>query len=121
MQRGCTPKQLQVAVEDRQKFALRDLIDQSLAGATRKDMGVNVEGDVVKQLDQVRIQKQAGKHGKAGERRHQGRPGTGTTSRTTSATSCSRKEVIRREVGSHITIGRDDAMKYYGSAQKRFS
>jgi len=52
----CTPEQLQVAVEDRQKFALRDLIDQSLLAQRGKDMGINVEGDVVKQLDTIRIQ-----------------------------------------------------------------
>src|SRR5258706_13590216 len=52
----CTPEQLQVAVEDRQKFALRDLIDQSLLAQRGKDLGVNAEGDVVKQLDQIRIQ-----------------------------------------------------------------
>ena len=47
----CTPDQLQVAVEDRQKYALRDLIDQSLLAQRGKDMGINVETDVVKQLD----------------------------------------------------------------------
>src|SRR5208337_1690437 len=52
----CTPEQLQVAVEDRQKFALRDLIDQSLLAQRGKDMGLNVESDVVKQLDQIRVQ-----------------------------------------------------------------
>src|SRR5690349_20760438 len=40
----CTAEQLQVAVEDRQKFALRDLIDQSLLAQRGKDMSVNVEG-----------------------------------------------------------------------------
>lgn len=52
----CTQEQLQVAVEDRQKFALRDLIDQSLLAQRGKDMGVSVEADVVKQLDQIRVQ-----------------------------------------------------------------
>src|SRR6266702_4387631 len=51
----CTTEQLQVAVEDRQKFALRDLIDQSLLAQRGKDMGINVESDVVKQLDTIRI------------------------------------------------------------------
>ncbi|HUI51167.1 MAG TPA: SurA N-terminal domain-containing protein, partial [Terriglobales bacterium] len=52
----CTQEQLQVAVEDRQKFALRDLIDQSLLAQRGKDMGISVEADVIKQLDQIRIQ-----------------------------------------------------------------
>src|SRR5215472_12665462 len=50
----CTQEQLQVAVEDRQKYALRDLIDQSLLAQRGKDMGVNVEPEVVKQLDEIR-------------------------------------------------------------------
>src|SRR5260370_42586658 len=41
----CTPEQLQVAVEDRQKFALRDLIDQPLLAQRGKDRGCTVEGD----------------------------------------------------------------------------
>ena len=44
----CTQEQLQVAMEDRQKYALRDLIDQSLLAQRGKDMGINVEPDVVK-------------------------------------------------------------------------
>src|SRR6266849_7912634 len=47
----CTPEQLQIALEDRQKFALRDLIDQSLLSQRGKDLGISVETDVVKQLD----------------------------------------------------------------------
>ena len=52
----CTPEQLQIAVEDRQKNALRDLIDQSLLVQRGKDMGLSVEPDVIKKLDQIRIQ-----------------------------------------------------------------
>jgi peptidyl-prolyl cis-trans isomerase SurA len=115
----CTQEQLQVAVEDRQKFALRDLIDQSLLAQRGKDMGVNVEADVVKQLDQIRIQN-----------------GFDTQDKLESAVSKEglnwddfknnirnkflTQEVIRREVGSHITIGRDDATKYYEEHKKEF-
>ena len=52
----CTPEQLEIAIEDRQKNALRDLIDQSLLVQRGKDMGISVETDVVKQLDQIRQQ-----------------------------------------------------------------
>jgi peptidyl-prolyl cis-trans isomerase SurA len=52
----CTPQQLQTMTEDRKKNALRDLIDQSLLVQRGKDMGVSVETDVIKQLDQIRIQ-----------------------------------------------------------------
>ncbi|HEY6385640.1 MAG TPA: SurA N-terminal domain-containing protein, partial [Candidatus Acidoferrum sp.] len=54
-QNRCTPEQLKALTEDRQKNALRDLIDQSLLVQRAKDMGVSVEPDVIKQLDQIRI------------------------------------------------------------------
>lgn len=51
----CSPEQLQTNIEERQKNALRDLIDQSLLAQRGKDMGVSVETEVVKQLDQIRV------------------------------------------------------------------
>src|SRR5712664_2330115 len=55
-QNRCTPKQLQIAVEDGQKNALRDLIDQSLLVQRAKDMGVNVEPELIKRLDAIRTE-----------------------------------------------------------------
>ena len=52
----CTPEQLQAAIEDRRKNALRELIDQSLLVQRGKDMGISVETDVIKKLDAIRIQ-----------------------------------------------------------------
>src|ERR1700682_4430011 len=52
----CTPEQLRVDVEDRQKNTLRDLIDQSLLVQRGKDMGIAVEPEVIKRHDQIRLQ-----------------------------------------------------------------
>src|ERR1700694_5181502 len=52
----CTPEQLRTDIEDRQKNTLRDLIDQSLLVQRGKDMGVNVEPELIKRLDQLRQQ-----------------------------------------------------------------
>jgi peptidyl-prolyl cis-trans isomerase SurA len=115
----CTPEQLQVAVEDRQKFALRDLIDQSLLAQRGKDMGVNVEGDVVKQLDQVRIQNKL----ESMEKLESAVTKEGLNwddFKNNIRNKLLTQEVIRREVGSHITIGRDDAKKYYEEHKKEF-
>src|SRR5712692_6102002 len=54
--RNCSPQQLQAMVSEKQKNILRDLIDQSLLVQRAKDMGINVEPEVVKRLDQVRQQ-----------------------------------------------------------------
>src|SRR6202140_4544678 len=115
----CTPEQLQVAVEDRQKFALRDLIDQSLLAQRGKDMGVNVEGDVVKQLDQVRIQNKL----ESMEKLESAVTKEGLNwddFKNNIRNKLLTQEVIRREVGSHINIGRDETMKYYEEHKKEF-
>src|SRR3984893_9633745 len=52
----CTAEQLRTDIEDRQKNTLRDLIDQSLLVQRGKDMGLNVEPEVIKRLDQLRQQ-----------------------------------------------------------------
>jgi len=110
---------LQVAVEDRQKFALRDLIDQSLLAQRGKDMGVNVEGDVVKQLDQIRIQNKLDSMEKL-ESAVTKEGLNWDDFKNNIRNKLLTQEVIRREVGSHITIGHDDAMKYYEEHKKEF-
>jgi peptidyl-prolyl cis-trans isomerase SurA len=115
----CTPEQLQVAVEDSQKFALRDLIDQSLLAQRGKDMSISVEPDVVKQLDQIRQQnklKDLDELEKAVSSQGMNWDDFKSNIRNKILT----QEVIRREVGSHITIGRDDAKKYYDEHQKDY-
>src|SRR5208282_1660782 len=53
---NCTPDRIQSLLKDRQKNLLRDMIDQQLLIERAKDMGISVETDVVKRLDQVRKQ-----------------------------------------------------------------
>src|SRR5436853_5101039 len=55
-QNRCTPEQLQIAIEDRQKHTLRELVDQSLLVQRAKDMGVSVEPELIKRLDAIRTQ-----------------------------------------------------------------
>ena len=115
----CTSEQLQIAIEDRQKFTLRDLIDQSLLSQRGKDMGVNVEADVVKQLDQIRISnklKDMDELEKAVTSQGINWDDFKNNIRNRALTQL----VIGREVGSHITIGREDAKKYYEEHKKEF-
>ena len=51
--------------KDRQKDLLRDLIDQHLLIERAKDMGISVETDLVKRLDEVRKQNNLATHGGA--------------------------------------------------------
>jgi len=115
----CTPEQLQVAVEDRQKFALRDLIDQSLLAQRGKDMGLSVEAEVVKQLDQIRIQnklKDMDELEKAVTQEGLNWDDFKNNIRNKILT----QQVIQREVGSHITIGHEETKKYYEEHKNDF-
>jgi len=115
----CTQEQLQTAVDDAQKFALRDLIDQSLLTQRGKDMDINVEPEVVKQLDQIRQQnklKDMDELEKAVTAQNLNWEDFKSNIRNHLLT----QEVIRREVGSHITIGHDEEKKYYDEHQKDF-
>jgi len=115
----CTPEQLQVAVEDRQKFALRDLIDQSLLAQRGKDMGLNVESDVVKQLDAIRIQNKL----ESMEKLEAAVTKEGLNwddFKNNIRNKILTQQVISREVGSHITISHEESMKYYEEHKNDF-
>ncbi len=115
----CTPEQLQVAVEDRQKYALRDLIDQSLLAQRGKDMGLSVEADVVKQLDQIRIQNKLPDMD-ALEKAVTQEGLNWDDFKNNIRNKILTQQVIQREVGSHITIGQEDAQKYYEEHKNEF-
>src|SRR5216110_4076547 len=54
-QNRCTPEQLQINIEDRQKNTLRELVDQSLLVQRAKDMGVSVEPELIKDRKSTRL------------------------------------------------------------------
>lgn len=115
----CTDEQLRAAIDERQKNALRDLIDQSLLVQRGKDMGINVEPEVIKQLDQIRqknnlasmddLERAVTKQGLDWEDfKNNIRNGILT------------QRVIGSEVGSHISIGKEEVSKYYEEHKKDF-
>jgi len=115
----CTPDQLRADIEDRQKNTLRDLIDQSLLVQRGKDMGVNVEPDVIKKLDQIRQQNKIDSMEdleKAVSAQGQNWEDFKNNIRSQILT----QRVISSEVGSHITIGKDEVEKYYNEHKSEF-
>ncbi len=115
----CTPEQLRTDIEDRQKNTLRDLIDQSLLVQRGKDMGVNVEPDVIKKLDQIRQQNKIDSMEdleKAVSAQGQNWEDFKNNIRSQILT----QRVISSEVGSHITIGKDEVEKYYNEHKSEF-
>jgi peptidyl-prolyl cis-trans isomerase SurA len=115
----CTPEQLRADIEDRQKNTLRDLIDQSLLVQRGKDMGVNVEPEVIKKLDQLRQQNKIDSMEdleKAVSAQGQNWEDFKNNIRNQILT----QRVISSEVGSHITIGKDEVEKYYNEHKSEF-
>jgi len=108
----CTPEQLRAEVDQRQKTSLRDLIDQSLLVQRAKDMGVNVEPELIKRLDAIRTQNKI----ESMEELEKAVTAQGmnwedfkNNIRSTLLT----QRVISNEVGSHITISDEEISKYY--------
>ena len=108
----CTPQQLQEATDDRRKNALRDLIDQSLLVQRGKDMGISVETDVIKQLDQIRIQNKI-QDMDALEKAVTSQGLNWEDFKNNIRNHICSQKVIGQEVGSHITIPESEAKKFY--------
>ena len=117
---GCPQDKLMAEFKDQQKDLLRGLIDQSLMVQRAKDMGISVESDVIKRLDDVRkqnglasledLEKAVESSGLAWE-----------DYKTTIRNGLLTQEVVRREVGSHINIGNDEVKQYYDAHPQEFT
>jgi peptidyl-prolyl cis-trans isomerase SurA len=116
---NCTQDKLQTEMKERQKNLLRDMIDQQLLIERAKDMGLDVETDLVKRLDEVRkennlatmddLEKAVEKQGIVWEDyKQQMRNGLLT------------QKVIQQEVGGRMDIGPDEIKKYYEAHKQDF-
>jgi len=116
---GCASEKVDEIYKEKQKDLLRDLIDQALLVERAKDMGISVETEVIKRLDEIRKQNNLGsmeEFEKAVESQGMGWEDFKAQIRNSLLT----QEVIRREVGSHISIPSEDVKKYYEEHQKEF-
>src|SRR5208282_4646190 len=117
---GCPQDKLFAVFKEQQKDLLRGLIDQSLMVQRAKDMGVSVESDVIKRLDDVRKQ-----NGLASlddlEKAVEGSGLAWEDYKTTIRNGLLTQEVVRREVGSHINIGNDEVKQYYDAHPQEFT
>jgi peptidyl-prolyl cis-trans isomerase SurA len=115
----CTPEQLRVDIEDRQKNTLRELIDQSLLVQRGKDMGLNVEPEVIKKLDQLRQQNKIDSMEDL-EKAVSAQGSNWEDFKNNIRNGILTQRVISNEVGSHITIGKEEIGKYYNEHKKEF-
>jgi peptidyl-prolyl cis-trans isomerase SurA len=116
---NCSPQQLQVALADKEKNLLRDLIDQSLLVQRAKDLGISVEAGVVKRLDQIRQQNKLASM----EDLEKAVSSSGTSFedfKNNIRNGLLTQELIRREVGSRIIIDHEEIQKYYDEHKSEF-
>jgi peptidyl-prolyl cis-trans isomerase SurA len=117
---GCPQDQIEAKFKEQQKDLLRGMIDQSLMVQRAKDMGISVESDVAKRLDEVRLQ-----NGLATlDDLKKGVEASGLNwddYKTTIRNGLLQKELVRREVGSHVDISSDEVKQYYEAHQQEFT
>ncbi len=118
-QNRCTPEQLQIAVEDREKHTLRDLVDQSLLVQRAKDMGVSVEAELIKRLDAIRTENKLPSMEEL-EKAVSGQGMNWEDFKNNIRNTLLTQRVISSEVGSHITISDDELTKYYETHKAEF-
>jgi peptidyl-prolyl cis-trans isomerase SurA len=116
---NCTPDQVRDQAAQKEKNLLRDLIDQSLLVQRAKDDNINVDADVIKRLDAIRInaklpdmetlEKEVTKSGQDFE-----------DFKSQIRNQLLTQEVIRKEVGSRIIISHEDVVKYYQAHKQDF-
>jgi peptidyl-prolyl cis-trans isomerase SurA len=115
----CTPEQVREQIAAKEKNLLRDLIDQSLLEQRAKDSNINVDTEVVKRLDAIRLQykfpdmetleKEVSKSGQDFE-----------DFKSQIKNQLLTQEVIRKEVGSRIIVSHEDIVKFYEAHKSEF-
>jgi peptidyl-prolyl cis-trans isomerase SurA len=116
---GCTAAQLDASIKEKDQNVLRDLIDQSLLVQKGKDLNINVEPDVIKQMDRIRQQNKL----KDMDEFEDALRKSGIVVEDYKNQIRNRlltQEVIRREVGSRINIPREEIQKFYEKHKKEF-
>ncbi|MGB8541938.1 MAG: peptidylprolyl isomerase [Candidatus Acidiferrales bacterium] len=118
--KGCSQEQIDAQFKGQEKDLLRGLIDQSLMAQRAKDMGISVESDLAKRLDEVRQQ-----NGLATlDDLKKGVEASGLSwedYKTTIRNGLLQKEVVQREVGSHVDISPDEVKQYYDAHPQEFT
>jgi peptidyl-prolyl cis-trans isomerase SurA len=115
----CTQQQLTAATDERKKSALRDLIDQALLVQRGKDMSISVETDVIKQLDQIRIQNKLPDMD-ALEKAVTSQGLNWEDFKNNIRSHLMTQKVIGQEVGSHINIPESESKKFYEEHKAEF-
>lgn len=116
---ACTPDEVNSRIAAQQKDLLRDLIDNSLMVQRAKDMGVNVDTDVVKRLDEIRQQNKIDSMEEL-EKKVEESGLDYQDFKDNIRKQLLQQEVVRREVGSKIIFDHAEVLKYYQDHKEQF-
>jgi peptidyl-prolyl cis-trans isomerase SurA len=117
---GCPPEKIDAQFKEQQKDLLSGLIDQALMVQRAKDMGIKVDSDLNKRLDEVRQQNGLATLADL----QKGVEASGLSwedYKTTLRNSLLQKEVVKREVGSHLEVTSDEVKQYYEAHPQEFT
>jgi len=116
---NCSQDQIRAQIEVKEKDLLRDLIDQSLLVQRAKDDGLNVDADVIKRMDAIRVQN--GLPDMDSLEAEIRKSGTDPEDfKAQIRDQLLTQELIRKEVGSKIIISHEDVAKYYNEHKSEF-
>jgi peptidyl-prolyl cis-trans isomerase SurA len=116
---GCTDDQIQAKIAEQEPDLLRGLIDQALLVQKAKDDDINVDADVVKKLDDIRQQN----HIASMEDLERQVDATGVDFedyKNKIRDQLLTREVVNKEVSSHVIVDHADVLKYYNAHQDEF-
>jgi len=115
----CTSEQINATVATKEKNLLRDLIDQSLLVQRAKDASINVDAEVVKRLDDIRLRNKLPDMD-ALEREVSNSGQDYEDFKNQIKNQLLTQEIIRKEAGEHIIISHEDVAKYYEEHKSEF-
>src|SRR5579859_4941570 len=97
---------------EKQRDVLRDLIDQQLLLQKGKDLGITADTELIKKLDEMRKQMNLGSMEEL-EKAAQAQGVSFEDFKQTMRNQIITQQVIGREVGQKLNIGKEDVQKFY--------
>jgi peptidyl-prolyl cis-trans isomerase SurA len=110
----------QKVAEEREANSLRDLIDQQLLIQKAADLGISADADLVKRLDELRKEMKAGSMEDL-QKMAEAQGVTWEDFKQNTKNGILTQKVIGSEVGSHIQITHDEALKFYDEHKAEIS
>src|SRR5258708_6999740 len=119
-QQGLTGVRLDEALKDGEKNILREKLDQLLLLSKAKELNINVDTEVNKQLADIQRKVNIADPDKFQEFVRQETGSTFEDYKSDMKNQALTSRVIRQEVGSKINFKKEDLQKYYDEHQKEF-